>query len=106
MLTLDYAHRLAWLYMTGGWPNYQIDHKNRNKFDNQFSNLRDVPAIKNRQNRVLRTNQGVVWDRFRGKWKASIQVAGRTNNLGRFDSYAEAVACRKKAEEKYEFFPR
>jgi hypothetical protein len=100
-----YAHRLAWFYVTGKWPKKQIDHKNRNKLDNRFHNFRDVPDAKNRQNRILRANQGVVWDRFRGKWKASIQVNGSLKNLGRFDCYKKAVSVRKAAEKQYEFFP-
>lgn len=33
------AHRLAWFYVYGAWPN-EIDHLNRVKDDNRFSNLR------------------------------------------------------------------
>lgn len=36
------AHRLAWLYVHGRWPDKTIDHINRNKQDNRIANLRDV----------------------------------------------------------------
>ncbi len=44
-------HRLAWLYMWGEWPTFKIDHKNRDKADNVFDNLRDVTAQVNAVNR-------------------------------------------------------
>jgi hypothetical protein len=34
------AHRLAWVYMTGEQPDV-IDHINRERDDNRFSNLRN-----------------------------------------------------------------
>ena len=41
-----YAHRLAWLYETGEWPE-EIDHINRVKDDNRFINLESVDRIEN-----------------------------------------------------------
>ena len=38
------AHRLAWLYVYGKWPELTIDHINRNPSDNRIQNLRDVTA--------------------------------------------------------------
>lgn len=46
-----YCHRLAWLYVTGSWPQFMIDHMDRNKANNAFRNLRDVPLSVSQQNR-------------------------------------------------------
>lgn len=46
------AHRVAWFYMTGEWPNSEIDHKDRNGFNNAFENLRLADRSKNCSNRA------------------------------------------------------
>lgn len=46
------ASRLAWLYMTGEWPKYEMDHINHVKDDNRWVNLRDVTPAENCANRT------------------------------------------------------
>ncbi|PPS61017.1 HNH endonuclease signature motif containing protein [Pseudomonas sp. BRM28] len=41
------AHRLAWLYVTGQWPQGDIDHINRSPGDNRFVNLREASRSQN-----------------------------------------------------------
>lgn len=92
----DGASRLAWLYMTGAWPNGQIDHKNGIRTDDRFENLRDVPRFMNQQNqrRPQKNNTtgflGV--SPSRGRFMARIRIGGRLRNLGRFDTAALAHA--------------
>lgn len=52
-----YAHRLAWLYMTGEWPKQNIDHRDGDKANNRFTNLRDVGQSENLLN-LHRPNAG------------------------------------------------
>ncbi len=96
------SHRLAWLYVTGEWPEHQIDHIDGDSLNNQFSNLRDVPNQENCRNQRLSSNNtsgriGVSFHKLTGKWKASI---GK-NSLGYFSDKEEAVSARRAAEIEY-----
>lgn len=80
------AHRLAWLYVHGKWPDGEIDHINNQVADNRISNLRDVSKSLNQQNR--RTVRGCSRDGSR--WKAQIRFNGQFMHLGCFASESEA----------------
>lgn len=86
--TLNLAHRLAWLYMTGQWPPEQIDHINRDRADNRWCNLRAVSNMENAWNKAPRSNKsgfpGVR--RENSKWLAEIKVNYKPIRLGLFDT--------------------
>lgn len=80
------AHRLAWFLGTGSMPLHDIDHINGNRLDNRFENLRDVPRRTNQENKrptsqSNKTGYMGVYAHY-GKWRAKIQVGGRTVLLG------------------------
>jgi HNH endonuclease len=94
------AHRLAWLYMTGKWPDDEIDHRDRVRSNNVWSNLREANTSQQQQNRTPKHGvSGFVGvDRNHGKWRAQITVAGRKTHLGLFDDIEQAKAARLAAE--------
>ena len=102
------AHRLAWLYMTGEWPKQQIDHKDRNKSNNSFINLREATNSQNMFNRKLNTKQtsGVIWHKATGKWAVVISINKVRKHLGLFSDLelAELVAVEARSKHHKEFF--
>lgn len=102
------AHRVAWLYVTGEWPDGQIDHIDGDKENNSWANLRLVDAFTNHKNKkLLKTNtSGVPGVRLkREKWEASIRPDNTYIYLGTFGDWFDAVCARKSAENRYNFHP-
>lgn len=92
-----FAHRLAWLYMTGEWPKNRIDHINGVGSDNRFCNLRDVTVTVNAENqRRPRKDNGVGFlgvAKNNKRFMAKIKVNGKFVYLGTFDTPEEAHAA-------------
>lgn len=102
------AHRLAWFYVTGSWPDKEIDHINGDGTDNRFINLRDVGRIENCRNQRRPKNNtsgicGVHFVKSRNKWQAVITINKYCEQLGYFDNIFDAACTRKNAEIKYGF---
>ena len=100
------AHRLAWLYVYGEWPEGEIDHINHIKHDNRIANLRDVSKSENMRNVSIRKSNtsgviGVTQYPDGKRWRADIRVDSKTMFLGLFDTKEEAITERIKANIKY-----
>lgn len=102
-----YAHRLAWLYISGEWPDQEIDHINHVKIDNRFENLRQVTGSENCRNRGTTQNRvtGVDWMKKSSVWRASLRINGVPTYLGSFTDWFEAVCVRKSANNRYGYHP-
>ncbi len=102
------AHRLAWLYINGYFPENQIDHINRDKTDNRIKNLREATCQCNNRNRDIQKNNktgivGVHWSKTSRKYRAEIKINRKTIHLGYFKILKEATQARWEAEKKYNF---
>jgi HNH endonuclease len=94
------ASNIAWFYMTGEWPENEIDHKNNITDDNRFINLRKATHNQNCKNRKLNINNTTG---FKGvskrnkRFRSKICVNGVQINLGTFDTLDEAHSAYVKA---------
>lgn len=94
------AHRVAWFYMTGEWPTHQIDHKDRDRKNNRFDNLREATNQQNSWNMSKPDRglpRGVHIDSRTGRFMATARVDGKTKYLGRFDDANAASAAYQQA---------
>lgn len=96
------SHRLAFFYVTGGWPPADMDHIDGDRLNNRWANLRSCDRTTNAQNqRRPPKSKGSdlplgVYRRSNLKHKcysASIRVDGKGLNLGYFHTAEEAHAA-------------
>ena len=99
------AHRLAFLYMEGYFPEYQVDHMNGIRSDNRWKNLRHVSRSCNFQNCKLQANStsgftGVSWYKKGKKWHAQICIHKKVIHIGYYDTVEEAALARCRFEDE------
>jgi hypothetical protein len=99
------AHRVIWKMVTGDEPPPFVDHKDTDKLNNRFSNLRPATKQQNAFNTGVSSKnntgfKGVSYDRQRGKYYACIRVNGKSKSLGRFDSAEQAGQAYQQAAQR------
>lgn len=87
-------HRVIWFWMKGEWPG-EIDHKDCNRSNNRWDNLRLATKEQNQWNTGVRGDnssgfKGVTRPKGRTKWHAYINVDGRRKFLGSYPTAEEA----------------
>ncbi|WP_175658227.1 HNH endonuclease signature motif containing protein [Burkholderia vietnamiensis] len=92
---LYYAHRLAFLYVTGSFPEHHVDHLNRVKTDNRWINLRDCTQAENNRNKSLRKDNksgytGVRWDERKQKWFGAFCHEYKSRYVGHYETAEQA----------------
>ena len=90
------GHRIAWRYMTGNWPINDIDHKDRDRSNNRWDNLREATRgqnLSNSKSRCASGLKGAYYKKHRKKWFSHIRHDGIIYRLGDFDTAEEAHAA-------------
>ena len=93
------VHRVVWKWVTGSDPcGLLLDHKDRNKANNAWNNLRTATDSQNQANKPKSTGvYRVQLKSGRTKFVALMRFEGKPLRLGRFDTQEEAQACYRKA---------
>ena len=83
----------------------EVDHINGNRLDNRRCNLRICDSVGNNRNCSMQKNnksgyKGVRYY-YKGKWRAEIQIFGRTIHLGCFADKKDAARAYNEAAKKY-----
>lgn len=98
-------HRLAWLCMTGSWPEQEIDHINGVCNDNRWANLRECSHPQNNHNQGMRRSntsgvKGVHWNRKARKWHIQVCLNYKIHHGGLFEDLAEAEKAVRRLREE------
>lgn len=91
------AHRLAWLYVYGKWPEDQLDHVDNIRNHNWISNIREANRSENNQNQIKAQKRnkstgllGASFNKRYGTFIAQIAINGKNKSLGVFKTAIEA----------------
>ncbi len=100
--TYSLGHRVAWAFQTGNWPEHEVDHRDGDRSNNQWDNLRKATHQQNqwnkgRSNRNRSGFKGVHQHSQSGRWIAQIRAHGRTRHLGVFDTPEQAAIAYESA---------
>lgn len=100
------AHRLAFLYMTGCFPEDQVDHIDGVRDDNRWVNLRSATSQENQHNNGgARKNSrsglvGAAWSSKKKLWRGVIMLARKQHHLGYHATPELAHAAYLKAKDE------
>jgi len=97
------AHRLAWFYTYGVFPDSNIDHKNKDRSDNRIENLRLATVSQNGGNQKHQTGRsskykGVSWHKRDKVWRCNF----KSRHVGTF--LTEELAAEAYNERAKEFY--
>ena len=102
-----YCHIVAWWMMTDGPvpDGFEIDHRDRDKRNCKWSNLRLLRSSEQKHNTALRCDnktgvKGLVATKS-GTWAAQLKIKNRNMWLGTFKTFEEARDARLAAEIRY-----
>jgi len=93
------AHRLAFLYMEGYFPEHDVDHKKGVLHDNRWNSIRHSTHLCNMQNQAIYSSNtsgftGVSWYSRNGMWVARSTLRGEKVHLGYYVDKLDAALAK------------
>lgn len=104
------AHRIIWKMVTGREPPDWIDHKDQDRGNNSWDNLREATQRQNSYNgRLSPLNSSgfrcVSFIRAHGKYRAAVQIDGKKKHIGYFltaeDAHAAAADVIRRTRDEF-----
>lgn len=98
------AHRIAWFYIHGEWPEGMLDHIDGNKLNNKLNNLRDVQQNVNSYNTETAYSSSKTG--FLGVTKVGnrfyprLGISGKVHHFGGYGTPEEAHEVYKAQKKK------
>ncbi len=94
-----FAHRLAFLYVDGYFPEHEVDHLNGTRFDNRWKNLKHATRTCNSQNTGMNKNntsgfKGVTFAKARNVWISQIDTKHGHIRIGQHQDPISAALAR------------
>lgn len=90
------AARLAWLHMTGEWPKDTVDHKNCERADNRWANLREATCREQHANKRKRRDAALNRDLGKG-----VRRSGKMYTAAILDEYLGIYPTAEEASAAY-----
>jgi hypothetical protein len=100
-------HRLVAQHFISNPENKRnVDHIDRDRFNNNMTNLRWVTLSENQHNKSMHKNNtsgvtGVCWNKAANKWMVAITVNGKPRTIGYFNNLEDAKTAREYAVSQY-----
>ena len=102
----DFAHRIAFFLQTNRFPKECIDHRNGDRLDNRWCNLREATRSQNQMNKKgygsVPQYIGVSWDKEKKRYVSYISFNGKRTYIGR--SKNPELLARKRDQKAKELF--
>lgn len=100
------AHHIIFLWMTGRWPEPEVDHEDGNPENNRWSNLKESTRTGNNRNQCLRKDNKSGYVGIHETKAGNFAVDISSRRIGTFPNLSSAIKARQTEQRKLNFSQR